>query len=211
MTENRQKTMTSSKEMTVRLVFSALMIALGTVLSLISIDLPFGGSVTVASMVPMIIVAQLYGFKWGILSCTAFGLVQMILGLNNLSYAVSIWAAAAIILFDYIIAFGCISLAGLTRKMKNKAISAALGAFIACLIRYLCHVISGAVVWNTWADIVYVPDFLHNTVLVTNQNLFFWTYSVCYNATYMIPETILTMVVAAIIIGTVKFDKLLRR
>lgn len=191
-----------------RLVFSAMMVALGTVLSITPINLPFGGSVTLGSMVPLVIVCQLYGMVYGSAACFAYSLIQLILGANNLAYAVTFAAVVIIILFDYVVAFSSMALSGITRKMKNKGVAAAIGAFIGCFVRYLCHIVSGATVWGEWASLDYIPAFMHGTVFTENPAVFCWTYSVFYNATYMIPETIITVVVAALICRFVKFDKL---
>ncbi len=199
---------TNRKNTTMRLVFSAMMVALGTVLSLTPITLPFGGSVTLGSMVPLVIVCQLYGMLYGSAACFVYSIIQLILGASNLAYAVTFLAVVIIILFDYVVAFSAMSLSGITRKMKNKGSAAALGAFIGCFVRYLCHVVSGATVWGEWASLDYIPSFLHGTIFTENPELFCWSYSVCYNATYMIPETIITVAVAALICRFVKFDKL---
>lgn len=198
----------NSKNATMRLVFSAMMVALGTVLSLLQLSLPFGGSVTLCSMVPLVVICQLYGMGYGAVACLAYSLIQLILGAGNLAYGVTFIAVVVIILFDYIIAFSSMALSGITRKMKNKGVAAAIGAFIGCFARYLFHLISGALVWGQWASLDYIPAFLHGTVFTENPAVFCWTYSVCYNATYMIPETIITVVAAALLCRFVKFDKL---
>lgn len=190
------------------MVFSAMMVALGTVLSLIQISLPFGGSVTLCSMVPLVIVCQIYGMAYGSVACLAYSLIQLILGANNLAYAVTFFAVVIIILFDYVVAFSAMSLSGLTRKISNKGTAAAIGAFIGCFARYLFHLISGALVWGEWASLEYIPSFLHGTFFTENATAFCWTYSVCYNATYMIPETIITVIAAALICRFVNFEKL---
>ncbi len=191
-----------------RLVFSAMMVALGTVLSLTPINLPFGGSVTFGSMVPLVIVCQIYGIGYGTVACFVYSLIQLILGANNLAYAVTFTAVVVIILFDYVVAFSAMSLSGLTRKMKNKGAAAALGSLIGCFARYLMHIVSGALVWGEWASLDYVPAFLHGTVFTENPELFCWTYSVFYNASYMIPETILTVIAASLLCRFVNFNKL---
>ena len=63
------------------------MIALSTVLSLIKIiDMPYGGSVTVASMLPIVIAAYRHGAIWGLGTAMVNSAMQLLLGLNNLSY-----------------------------------------------------------------------------------------------------------------------------
>ena len=162
-----------------RLTETAIMIALGTVLSIIKlVDLPYGGSVTVAHMLPVILIAYRYGAKWGFLSGSAYGLLQLLLGMKNLSYATSIWAGIAIIVFDYILAYSAMGIAGCFSKQKNQPKALLLGGFLVFLTRYICHVISGCTVWAGLS----VP---------TKDALIF---SVIYNATYMIPEAIVTLI-----------------
>ncbi|MBO4776807.1 MAG: energy-coupled thiamine transporter ThiT, partial [Lachnospiraceae bacterium] len=69
----------------------ALMLAVGIVLSLVKlIDLPYGGSVTVASMLPVILISYRHGVKYGLITGLAYGIIQQLLGLNTLSY-VTTW------------------------------------------------------------------------------------------------------------------------
>lgn len=89
-----------------KLVFSALMLALATVLSLIKIDMPLGGGVTIVSMLPIVIVAMRYNLGWGLAVSFLHGGIQLLLGLDNLSYANSLSVALAIVFLDYIIAYG---------------------------------------------------------------------------------------------------------
>lgn len=109
----------------------------------------------------------------------AYSLLQLLLGLGSLSYATSAAAAVAIILLDFIAAFVVLGLGGVFRdKIKGQGAALAMGSLVACLLRYLCHVIAGCTVWAG----VSVP---------TAGGLI---YSLGYNATYMIPETVLTVV-----------------
>ena len=97
--------MKSSK--TVRaLVESAMMVALSTVLSILKIvEMPYGGSVTVASMLPMIILSYRQGMGWGLGSGAVYAALQQLLGLNSLSYVTGWQSVLAVILLDYI---GCL-------------------------------------------------------------------------------------------------------
>ena len=73
--------MTNVSKKTLRLVTSGVLIGLATVLSVIKVfALPFGGSVTLFSMVPILVLGYMYGVKWGLLSGGVYGLLQMILG-----------------------------------------------------------------------------------------------------------------------------------
>ncbi len=160
---------------------AAVMLAVATVLSLIKIlDLPYGGSVTIACMLPVVIIAYRHGVKLGLLTGLVFGIIQQLLGLNTLSY-VSTWQSViAVIMLDYIIAFMVIGLGGVFRKLSSQANALLFGTIFVCILRYACHVISGATVWAGLS----IPT---NAALI---------YSFGYNATYMIPETIVTAVLA---------------
>ena len=176
---------------TVRLTETAVMIALGTVLSILKlIDLPYGGSVTVAHMVPVLLIAYRYGPKWGAFSGLTYGLLQLLLGMKNLSYATSIWAGLTIVFLDYLVAYLFLAAGAWFKKLSQPA-AVTLGAVCACTLRYVCHVISGATVWAGLA----VP---------TAEALGF---SLVYNATYMIPETIVTVAAALYLSSVLDFSR----
>ncbi len=168
-----------------RLTESAIMIALATVLSEIQIvNLPFGGTVTAFSMLPVLIIAYRYGLRWGLFTGGVYGVFQMLLGMGNLKYGTSGVAVAVIVLFDYLIAFGVLGLGGIFRdRIKNQGLALAGGGLLACALRYLCHCVSGYFVWYIWAWEGYSP----------------LGYALAYNATYMVPETILTVAGALLI------------
>lgn len=168
-----------------RLTESAIMIAFATVLSEIKIaHLPFGGSITAFSMLPLIIIAYRYGTKWGLFSAGVAGVFQLLLGMHNLRYGTGLLAVLAIILFDYIVAYGILGLGGIFRgKFGNQGIEMAAGAVFTLTLRYLCHVLTGFTVWKQWAP--------------SDQSLA--AYAFGYNATYMVPEIIITAVGALII------------
>lgn len=170
---------------------SALMIALATVLGFIKlIDLPYGGAVTIASMLPIAIISYRHGVKRGLFAATVYGGIQQLLGLSMLSWATSWKAVVAIVLLDYIVAFAVIGFAGAFRKsVGNQALSVSLGCLVVSLLRYICHVISGATVWAGLS----IP---------TEAALAF---SFAYNATYMIPETIILLVCAVYIASNIDF------
>ena len=165
---------------TARLTETAIMIAAAMVLSFIKlIDMPFGGSVTLFSMLPIAIVAFRYGVPWGLLAGLVNAVIQMLFGMKNLTYATSAGAAVAIVMLDYIVAFTVLGLAGMFRnKIKDNGTALTLGCFVACLLRFLSHTIAGCTVWAG----VSIPD---------ADGLI---YSLAYNAAYMIPETVVTMV-----------------
>ena len=170
---------------------SAIMIAFATVLSIIKLaDMPYGGSVTIASALPIAIIAYRYGIKTGLLAGTVHAVIQQLIGISTLSYFTTWQSILAIIVLDYLVAFTAVGFAGIFRKLiKNQAIALSLGCALICLIRYACHVISGATVWAGLS----IP---------TEAAL---SYSFIYNATYMIPETIILVIVALYVGSAVDF------
>ncbi|MGN0452723.1 MAG: energy-coupled thiamine transporter ThiT [Ruminococcus sp.] len=172
---------------------SAAMIAIATVLSLVKVlELPYGGSITACSMLPLLIIAYRYGTPWGMFTALTYGLIQMLLGLDNLSYATSALAAAAIIFLDYLFAFGVLGLAGLFRKItKTQGQALCIGAIVTGILRYVCHVISGCTVWAG----MFVPS---KDALI---------YSLSYNITYMLPEVIVLAVGAVLISKLLDFSQ----
>lgn len=184
--------MKSSK--TVRaLVESAMMVALATVLSLLKIiEMPYGGSVTVGSMLPMIILAYRYGLGWGFGAGVVYATLQQLLGLNSLSYVTGWQSIVAVILLDYIVAFTVVGLGGIFRRVVKKQQTAlALGSVLVSILRYTCHVISGCTVWAGLS----IPD---NAAFV---------YSLSYNLTYMLPEAIILAALAYYLGGLIDFTK----
>ena len=165
-----------TKEKTRRLVESALLLAVATVLSeLALVKLPYGGSVTVASMLPVLLIAYRHGTPWGLLCGVVYGVIQQLLGLSTLSYFTTWQSIVAIIVLDYVVAFAVIGLGGLFRHLRcRQPVQLLCGAFTVSVLRYVCHVISGATVWAGLS----IP---------TEAAL---AYSFIYNATYMLPEAI---------------------
>ena len=85
-------------KMTRKLTESAVFIALGTILSILKIDLPFGGGVTIASMLPLVLISHRWGWKWGVLTAFVYSVIQMFLGLDNVGYATSFVMALGVAL-----------------------------------------------------------------------------------------------------------------
>ena len=151
-----------------RLTESALMIALAAVLAMVKVlDLPQGGSITAASMVPIIFVALRYGTRWGVFSALVFSVIQMIQGFYPPPTQTLFWFVL-VVLLDYVVAFGVLGLAPL---------------------RFCCHFLSGLIIWGTGDPAV--PD---------------WLWSLTYNGSFMLPETIISAVVIGLLMKFVKLD-----
>ena len=162
------------------LVECALLIALGTVLAQLKLfELPNGGSVTVLSMVPFILISFRHGTRWGLLAGFANSLLQMALGGLWPTPAGTAFAMILEILLDYVLAFTGLGLAGWfkDRMGGNSLKGYAIGTFCACFIRFLCSFLSGFIVWGS----------------ITESGIGAVIYSLTYNGSYMLPETILTI------------------
>ncbi len=209
------KTKHSSKA--VALTECAVMIALGTILSLVKLyEMPWGGSVTAASMLPLVIVGYRHGIKWGALSAVVFSLLQMLLGGGTISAAFlpgddqMVWYLAVIMVaLDYFLAYSLVGLSGLFRNKNKPSRSLALGALVGTAARFTMHFISGWILWGAWAA-SFFEGFDETTggsigklfVSTFSGEMLSCMYSLFYNALYMIPEMIIT-VVLAILIGKI--------
>ena len=154
---------------TKQLVFCAVSIALATVTSFIKLaSLPFGGSITLFSMLFVSLIGYFYGAKTGLITGVAYGVLQLITG----PY---IYAPLQVI-FDYPLAFGALGLSGFFRHKKHGLV---IGYIVGVTGRYLCHVISGYVFFAEFA-----PEGMNPLV-----------YTLGYNLTYILPEMLVTVLI----------------
>ena len=174
---------------------SAVFIAVATVLSLLKIDLPFGGGVTVVSMLPIVLISHRWGVKRSLFTAFVYSLIQLLLGLDNVGYAKTFATAAGVVLLDYVIAYTVIGLSAMLEKPFGKTRAAlAAGIAVTFCIRFLCHLITGAWIWGEW-----MPETFMNLTM-TNP----WIYSFLYNGWYMLAELVATEIVAMLIYQPLK-------
>ena len=167
------------KNATRMLCEGAIMVALAQILSYIKLmELPNGGSLTPA-MFPVLLFALRWGLKDGLLAGFVFGLLQLIF---DGAYA---WGWQSMLL-DYLLAFTPLGLAGL---FKGKAWGIFPGTVLGCAARFVIHYISGVTIYRIAA-----PTEVLGTVF-DNPEL----YSVVYNGSYMLPNTVLALVIAALL------------
>ena len=130
------------------LVEGAIMVALAAVLSYIRIfKLPWGGSITLVSMLPIMLYSIRHGIKKGLGAAFAFSLIQLFQGISDGLFAWGLTAGmlTACIILDYLAAFTVIGFAGIFR---NKGIAGIMGGTIfAVLLRFVCHLLSGVFVF----------------------------------------------------------------
>ena len=163
---------------------SAMMVALSLAVFLVSEFIPwpflYGGGFSMFGQVPIILVSYRHGIKNGIAASTALAIFEMIMGYKNFTYVTGIAAYLIVALADYLVAFGCLGLGGMFRGRfgKNQTAELALGGAVVCVIRFICHFISGITVWGG-----YCPEDMAVA----------W-YSFIYNGSYMAIELVLTVV-----------------
>ena len=169
-----------------KLVESAMLIAVGTVLSMIKFDMPMGGGITLVSMLPLILLSHRYGWKWGLVSAFVYSALQLVLGLDNVRYATGFGMAVAIIMLDYVVAYTVIGLSGIFDKTMGKGLPAvAVGIAVTFVLRFICHFITGVWIW----DAMWPNDY----------GMTSYIYSLVYNGWYMGAELVITEIVALLI------------
>ncbi len=157
----------------------AICMALSCVLSLVQLwSMPQGGSVTPASMMPMMLFAYVYGVGPGLALGAVYGVLQYILG----PWFVSVPQ----VLLDYPIAFAMTALAGLFRNMKNERVGLSLGVVVACIGRFVAAVASGVIFFAEYAEGSGMSPML---------------YSITYNGSYMLAECVICVVLSVLVGG----------
>ena len=170
------------------------MVAVATVLSMIPlIRLPQEGTVTLASMTPIIIFSFSANLKYSIITAFVYSLIQMMLG-GIAPPAENFVSYMAVILLDYVIAFTVLGFAGsIKRKFKNKYIGAGVASVVVTFVRFICHFMSGILIWS-----VYAPEGQSAAL-----------YSLIYNGSYMSIEMVITTIAAIILVNHIdKFGKM---
>ncbi len=167
---------TNTNQKVKQLVFSAMAIALATVISTVIKlpSLPNGGSVTLFSMLVMTLIGYWYGPKAGITACIAYGIIQLIIG----PYVVT----PIQVLIDYPLAYGALGLSGFFSNSKHGLIK---GYLVGVVGRYAFHMLSGLIFFTT-----YVEGMSDNMVAI-------WGAFV-YNFSYIGPEAAITLVLLAV-------------
>ena len=157
----------------------AIMVALAQILGYIKLGhLPQGGSVTLA-MLPIFVFAYRRGLKKGLIASFALGLLQCTLD-NSWTWG---WES---IIFDYILAYGILGVAGIWSEKKNGAY---IGALVGGLLRLASHTVSGY---------LYVKEYLDLEIFGIHTSSP-WLYSLLYNGSYMILSLAACMIVIFIL------------
>ena len=162
----------------------AIMVALATALSYVKLmELPQGGSVCIG-MLPLFIYFFRWDWKHSFLAAFAYGLLQLIF---DGAYA---WGWQSMLL-DYLVAFTPLGLAGL---FKGKKWGIFVGTIVGCFFRFVVHYISGVTIYKILAP----TEFMKWTFTSPSA------YSIVYNGSYMLPNTIIALVLAAMLYKPLK-------
>lgn len=193
--------MINTSQKTKILVEGAAMVALATVLSFIRVfKLPWGGSITLLSMLPIVLFSIRRGVQSGMVVSFVYALVQFFQGVLDglFGWGLTPVMLIACILLDYVLAFFVLGLAGLFRK---KGISGWIGGIaLAVGLRFVCHFLSGVVIWGSFGE-------LWSGFSTDNT----WLYSFLYNGCYMLPEMLFTIIGAVALLSTPQGKKLLNQ
>ena len=177
------------------------MVALASVLSMVKvIQMPLGGSVTLLSMLPVIVISVTLGIGWGFGGAFLYSLIQLVFGIATdglLGWGLSGGQLAGCIALDYIVAYTVLGIAGIFGRQRVYA--PVLGTALAMVLRFLSHFVSGYIIFENLEQFA----FFGNT-FVGKPAL----YSLAYNAFYMVPELILTGAAVFIISKIRLYDRM---
>lgn len=181
----------TTKKTTVKLSVSAVLIALSTVLSVVKIEFPFGGGISLLSMLPVMLLPIMYGRAWGFFACFVNSVVQMLLSFAEVAtWGYSGGTYVAILLIDYILAYSVLGIVGLFGKKGIGGII--IGTELSLFARLVCHTISGM--------------FIFHSIVSEGTFTAFWA-SFSYNALYMIPEMITTPIFMTVLLKNKGFKR----
>jgi thiamine transporter len=202
---------------TKRLTESAMLLAVAIVLELVSKmfipEMPFGGQVTLVSMLPVVLISYRHGVKWGLVAGVTYVLLEMAIGAKTVAAAfqpgyfgdgVMLLNAFIMCVLDYLVAFTVLGLGGMFRnRFENPGTALMAGSAVALFARYLAHIASGYILFSGWAEWFFTqegfPAWGAALVASLSPEALGLTYSVVYNGFYMIPEIVCTMIVSVLL------------
>ena len=157
---------------TKQLVFCAVAMALAFITSYLKIfEMPWGGSVTLCSMLFIVLVANWYGPKTGIMVGLAYGILQFL----QEPFVLSFFQVCC----DYVLAFAALGLAGFFAKSKHGLVK---GYIVAVIVRGAFHALGGYLYWMD-----YMPDNFPQAL----RSL----YPILYNYSYLLVEAVITIII----------------
>ena len=177
----------------------AVMVALAFALSCIKLfQMPLGGSVTLASMLPIMLISVKHGSKIGLGAGFMYSLAQLAQALiegDVFPYCETIDLLILCVICDYLLPFTALGLAGIfkdTRVIKSEEIACYVGFGAVIFARFICHFITGAAIWGQWA-----PDGMGK-----------YLYSLLYNGSYLGMDLLICLVVSVVMLRSGEIRRL---
>ena len=165
-------------EKTKKLVFCAAALSLAFVTSLIKLfSLPFGGTVTLFSMLFIVIAALWYGPVSGIILGIILGIFEFMIE--------PVFLSVPQFLLDYICSYGALGIAGFFYGNNNSKPKLIPGYITAILARGFFATLAGYIFWMD-----YMPDNFPESIS--------FLYSIIYNYSYILAEGILTVIILCV-------------
>ena len=172
----------------------AVMVALAFALSCATLyKMPLGGSVTVGSMLPIMFIGIKYGPRIGLGAGFVYSLTQALQALvegNVFPYCETGATLTICVLFDYIVPFTLLGLAGLFRKM-NFGVYIGMGAVV--VLRFFSHFITGVAIWGQWAP----------------EGMGKFLYSFLYNGSFLLFDFLICITLAVLMLRKKEIRRLL--
>lgn len=171
-----KKSSHESKMTAQQLAVCAVALALAYVTSYIKVwEMPFGGSITLFSMLFIVLIGYWYGVRVGILTGLVYGIFQFL----QEPYVLSFFQVCC----DYIFAFGIMGIAGIFKNAKKNGLAKAY--LVAIIARGAFHALGGYLYWMS-----YMPENFPKSLTAV--------YPIVYNYSYILAEGIITLIVISI-------------
>lgn len=174
-----------------RLAECSVLLAMAIVFSFIKLwQMPMGGEVTFVSMLPIMLAGLRNGRTAGFLTAFVYALFQLLTAFasgNVFVYCTTASTFFVCVVFDYLLPFTGLGVAGLFRNIKTdsvkfKNIGIYCGILCSIVLRFVCHYATGVVIWGQWAG---------------EEGPYI--YSLLYNGPYLLAELLLTLAVCAVL------------
>ena len=165
------------------IAYAGVAISISFVLSFLKVTpVLYGGSITLASLAPLLIYAYYFGFAKALVCGLIYGLLQFIQDPYILT--------PATFTLDYLLAFASVSVMGLFSKAGLNAKTVTLGTILSILCRFVMHFISGILYFNHGSIWVNLPA---NSAV---------SYSLLYQTVYLIPDLVICLAVMLVLLKT---------
>ena len=172
----------------------SVMLALAFALSFVTLwKMPLGGSVTLASTLPILLIAVKYDTRVGVLTAFAYSLTQLAQGFieGTVAFAMSFDVLIIAMLFDYVVPYTLLGFSGIFKRFGERGIYA--GVSLMVILRLVCHYFTGVSIWKQWTPDGWSP----------------YLYSLAYNGGFLFFDFLIMITVTVLILRVKQVRKLL--